>query len=63
MSRARSREVRMVNVPKSRNTYCAKCNKHGKFKVPYRANLSLRRICFKSSLKICFSTVLFLWPN
>ena len=53
----------MVNVPKSRNTYCAKCNKHGKFKVPYRANLSLRRICFKSSLKICFSTVLFLWPN
>lgn len=24
----------MVNVPKSRNTYCAKCNKHGKFKVP-----------------------------
>ena len=23
----------MVNVPKARNTYCAKCNKHGKFKV------------------------------
>ena len=26
-------EVKMVNVPKARNTYCAKCNKHGKFKV------------------------------
>ena len=24
---------KMVNVPKARNTYCAKCNKHGKFKV------------------------------
>merc|ERR1711997_945532 len=28
-----TREVKMVNVPKARNTYCAKCNKHGKFKV------------------------------
>merc|ERR1712053_16376 len=25
--------AKMVNVPKARNTYCAKCNKHGKFKV------------------------------
>merc|ERR1711972_543327 len=25
--------VKMVNVPKARNTYCAKCNKHGKWKV------------------------------
>ena len=23
----------MVNIPKARNTYCAKCNKHQKFKV------------------------------
>ena len=26
-------EVKMVNIPKARNTYCAKCNKHQKFKV------------------------------
>jgi hypothetical protein len=25
----------MVNIPKARNTYCAKCNKHQKFKVRY----------------------------
>ena len=31
----------MVNVPKARNTYCAKCNKHGKFKVQTSFNLSL----------------------
>merc|ERR1711872_233192 len=24
---------KMVNIPKSRNTFCAKCNKHQKFKV------------------------------
>merc|ERR1712228_838542 len=24
---------KMVNIPKSRRTYCAKCNKHCKFKV------------------------------
>jgi len=23
----------MVNIPKGRNTYCSKCNKHNKFKV------------------------------
>merc|ERR1712107_150337 len=28
-----TREVKMVNVPKARNTWGAKCNKHGKFKV------------------------------
>ena len=26
-------EVKIVNIPKARNTYCAKCNKHQKFKV------------------------------
>ena len=31
----------MVNVPKARNTYCAKCNKHGKFKVQAIFNPSL----------------------
>ena len=31
----------MVNVPKARNTYCAKCNKHGKFKVQNIFNTSL----------------------
>ena len=31
----------MVNVPKARNTYCAKCNKHGKFKVQTSLILSL----------------------
>ena len=23
----------MVNIPKARNTYCARCHKHNKFKV------------------------------
>merc|ERR1711997_1103361 len=25
--------IKMVNIPKTRRTYCAKCNKHQKFKV------------------------------
>merc|ERR1711970_589866 len=25
--------LKMVNIPKSRNTYCARCHKHNKFKV------------------------------
>ena len=25
--------IKMVNVPKARNTYCARCNKHQKMKV------------------------------
>ena len=33
LHKAGASEVKMVNVPKARNTYCAKCNKHGKFKV------------------------------
>ena len=26
-------KYKMVNIPKARNTYCAKCNKHNKMKV------------------------------
>ena len=40
----------MVNVPKARNTYCAKCNKHGKFKVCMN-ELFLNTTCWRKGMR------------
>ena len=59
-------KIKMVNVPKARNTYCAKCNKHQKMKVgrgnfpaedpadlpPPSASIMYKIITFCTNLKL-----------